>query len=97
LPEYDGESCGNGFGGEGRAVGKLAVVGVSRADLAAAASLALFAKSIYVPNLPSILCHAFHCCSEVKRLYLMLLRNSTSIICTSRTGIAETSAHVLFV
>jgi hypothetical protein len=55
------------------------------------------ALSKKVPNLPKMVCHSSHFFFDVKRLYRMLLRNSTSIMCTSCTEIPETSAHVLFV
>jgi len=55
------------------------------------------ARSKKVPNLPRMPCHSFHFSFEVKRLYRMLLRNSTSMMCTSCTEMPETSAHVLFV
>jgi hypothetical protein len=55
------------------------------------------ALSKKVPNLPSIPCHSSHFFFEVNRLYLMLLKNSTSMMCTSCTEMPETSAHVLFV
>jgi hypothetical protein len=41
------------------------------------------ALSKKVPNLPKMVCHSSHFFLDVKRLYRMLLRNSTSMICTS--------------
>jgi|TARA_R110002003_G_scaffold61_2_gene5539 hypothetical protein len=57
----------------------------------------LEARSKNVPNLPRIECHSSHFFFDVNRLYRMLLKNSTSMMCTSCTEIPETSAHVLFV
>ena len=48
-------------------------------------------------NRPRRVCQLVHSSAEVKRLYFMLLRNSTSMICTSMTEIPATSAQVLFV
>jgi hypothetical protein len=57
----------------------------------------LEARSKKVPNLPKIPCHSSHFSFDVNRLYRMLLRNSTSMMCTSCTEMPDTSAHVLFV
>ena len=57
----------------------------------------LEARSKKVPNFPRTMCHSSHFFCEVKRLYLMLLKNSTSITWTSCTEMPDTSAQVLFV
>lgn len=73
-----GERC-NVVGGDGSMLGKLAADGVNSVGRDAAASLAFVTESMYVTNLLNFLCHWFQGFSGVKRLYLMLLKNSTSI------------------
>lgn len=55
------------------------------------------ARSQYVQNCPNLTCHSFHCSADASRLYLMLLRNSTSMTWISVTDMPDTSAQVLFV
>jgi hypothetical protein len=77
--------------GEGIMLQWLAATGEGCADGA------LVARSKYSQNFASLTCHPFHSSSDAKRLYRMLLRNSTSITWISPTDIPETSAQVLFV
>lgn len=55
------------------------------------------ARSKNEAYLPSNDCHFDQSSTSVKRLYFMLLRNSTSMMWTSATLIPDTSAQVLFV
>lgn len=55
------------------------------------------AFSKYFENRDNLTCHSAHCSFDAKRLYRMLLRNSTSMTWISLTDIPDTSAHVLFV
>ena len=59
--------------GEGRTEGWLIADGDGKAE----GTLAALSK--YSQNLPSFTCHSFHCSFDAKRLYRILLRNSTSI------------------
>lgn len=78
-------------GGDGRFVWRAAVWGEMCLKGARDAS------SQYVQNFESFSCHSCHCSLDAKRLYLMLLKNSTSMTWISVTDMPETSAHVLFV
>ena len=75
-------------GGEGR-VGLGTLGGTSIGDFEAA--------SKYFQNFPSLTCQFLHSASEAYSVYLMLLKNSTSIMWISCTEMPDTSAHVLLV
>ncbi len=98
LGEYAADVGGDFWslvGGDGiRADGTAADVPVGLKMLVAGS---FEARSKKVPNLPKIVCHSSHFFFDVNRLYRMLLRNSTSMMCTSCTEMPDTSAHVLFV
>ena len=55
------------------------------------------ARSKKAAYLPSNDCQCVQSCSDVNKQYFMLLRNSTSMMCTSPTLIPDTSAQVLLV
>jgi hypothetical protein len=55
------------------------------------------AASKNAPNFPSLTFHLAHSDSDTYRLYLMLLRNSTSMMWISVTEMPDTSAQVLLV
>lgn len=67
-------------GGEGKEPGIDGRVGVRGAGaLEDTSTGVLEAFSQYAANLPRVLCHALHSTSPTNKLYLMLLKNSTSI------------------
>lgn len=55
------------------------------------------AVSKYFQNFPSLTCQFLHSASEAYNVYLMLLKNSTSMMWISCTEMPDTSAHVLLV
>lgn len=82
-------------GGDGKAIGSCSEDAGGRICMDGACGLEDLSKK--AANFPSKLCHLAHSDAEVKSVYFILLKNSTSMMCTSATLIPETSAQVLFV
>ena len=97
IIDVGGEVCCL-VGGDGAKLGGTVSDGVVGPTGLTAPDAGIFeARSKKVPNLPKMVCHSSHFFFDVNRLYRMLLKNSTSIMCTSCTEMPDTSAHVLFV
>ena len=96
LVIYGGEVCVDA-GGEGRA-GTPLVEEIDGLRTLEGPSIGDFeAVSKYFQNFPSLTCQFLHSASEAYNVYLMLLKNSTSMMWISCTEMPDTSAHVLLV